>query len=138
MTAPAHRELRPLNAETHQCASIHPNQPVIFAEFEKILEHLLQSQTVRHTLLHRTVYDRVFTQVMCVKCRLLQDMLQLNQSGDFEANFFEFRREVKVLERQVSHLLCDLWDRSPTPLSQFRILELYKGLSSREEVQVRT
>ena len=48
MTDFSFRELRPLNAEEHQYTSIHPNQPVIFDEFEKALEHLLKSQTVSH------------------------------------------------------------------------------------------
>jgi dynein heavy chain len=63
----------------------------------------------------------------------------LNLESDclFEENFFHFRSKVKGLEQFLMPALNRVFASAPTLPAQLRVLEMYQGISRRDNIKVR-
>ncbi|XP_078672103.1 uncharacterized protein LOC144911712 isoform X1 [Branchiostoma floridae x Branchiostoma belcheri] len=63
------------------------------------------------------------------------NILDVDDSHNFNKSFFKFRSVVKDLEAQLASVLNLSFLQCPTVASQLRLLEVFEGVSSRELVQ---
>ena len=54
----------------------------------------------------------------------------------FEEHFFHFRLKIKELEKRLVPALKRAFDSAPTLLVQLRVLEMYQGISKRDDIKV--
>ena len=67
-----------------------------------------------------------------------QDVLNLEPDCSFEENFFHFRSKVKGLEQFLVPALNRAFVSAPTLQAQLRVLEMYQGVSRRDNIKVHT
>ncbi|KAL5020323.1 hypothetical protein ScPMuIL_003215 [Solemya velum] len=76
-----------------------------------------------------------YTNAMSEFFSVVDNVLNIDGSQNFERAFFKFRTVVKALERRLAEILRLSYNQCPTVEAQLRLLEVFEGVSSRELVQ---
>nr|XP_022320176.1 dynein beta chain, flagellar outer arm-like isoform X6 [Crassostrea virginica] len=77
-----------------------------------------------------------YTQAMKDFFAVVDNVLSIDGTQNFERAFFRFRTVVKSLEKRLAEILRLSYNHCPTVESQLRLLEVFEGVSGRELVQV--
>ncbi|XP_056010102.1 uncharacterized protein LOC125667097 [Ostrea edulis] len=77
-----------------------------------------------------------YTQAMREFFAVVDNVLSIDGTQNFERAFFRFRTVVKSLEKRLAEILRLSYNHCPTVESQLRLLEVFEGVSGRELVQV--
>ncbi|XP_052060514.1 uncharacterized protein LOC127700861 isoform X4 [Mytilus californianus] len=76
-----------------------------------------------------------YSQVMKDFFSVVENVLSIDGSQNFERAFFKFRTVVKTLEGKLAQILRISFNQCPTVEAQLRLLEVFEGISGRELVQ---
>ncbi|XP_053409232.1 uncharacterized protein LOC123561373 isoform X4 [Mercenaria mercenaria] len=76
-----------------------------------------------------------YTQAMADFFSVVDNVLSIDGSQNFERAFFQFRTVVKSLEKRLAEILRLSYNQCPTVDAQLRLLEVFEGVSGRELVQ---
>ncbi|XP_052258855.1 uncharacterized protein LOC127863384 isoform X2 [Dreissena polymorpha] len=76
-----------------------------------------------------------YTQSMADFFAVVNNVLSIDGSQNFERAFFQFRTIVKSLEKRLAEILRLAYNQCPTVEAQLRLLEVFEGVSGRELVQ---
>ncbi|KAL3885754.1 hypothetical protein ACJMK2_025795 [Sinanodonta woodiana] len=77
-----------------------------------------------------------YTVAMSEFFSVVDNVLSIDGSQNFEHAFFKFRTIVKSLEKRLAEILRLSYNQCPTVEAQLRLLEVFEGVSSRDLVQV--
>merc|ERR1712130_4781 len=77
----------------------------------------------------REIYEKFNKYTMKFKV-VSYDMMDIN-AHQFDADFYEFRRNTKDLEKRLAAILCKGFDDLTTMHSRFQLLDGFEGLLSR-------